>query len=88
VRGEGDVSRVIWIPARPGTAKTTQAVHLVAPAAVPDIPLDYEEALHSELRLHTHVPESRRTVNNALLLARRLQRAAAAIATQAERKVP
>jgi hypothetical protein len=88
VRREGDVSRVIWIPGRPGTARTMQAVHLVAPAAAPDIPLDYEEALHSELQLHTHVPESRSTVKNALLLARRLQRAAAATVTQAERNVP
>ncbi len=40
--------------------------------------LDYEESLHPELRLHTRAPDFRSTVDDVLLLARRLQRAAAA----------
>ena len=57
-------------------------------AAAPDIALDYEESLHPELRLHTHTPDFRSTVEDVLLLARRLHRAAAVTVTQAERTVP
>jgi len=57
-------------------------------AVAPDIALDYEESLHPELRLHTHAPDFRSTVEDVLLLARRLHRAAAATVTQAERNVP
>jgi len=56
--------------------------------AAPDIALDYEESLHPELRLHTHAPDFRSTVEDVLLLARRLHRAAAATVTQAGRNVP
>jgi len=59
-----------------------------AVAAAPDIALDYEESLHPELRLHTHTPDLRSTVEDVLLLARRLHRAAAATVTPAERNVP
>lgn len=54
-------------------------------AAAPDIALDYEESLHAELRLHTHAPELLNTLEEALLLARRLHRAATATITQSER---
>jgi adenylylsulfate kinase len=54
-------------------------------AAAPDIALDYEESLHAELRLHTHVPDLLTTVEEVLLLARRLHRAATATATPSER---
>jgi adenylylsulfate kinase len=57
-------------------------------AAAPDIVLDYEESLRPELRLHTHTPDFRSTVEDVLLLARRLHRAAAATVTRAERNVP
>jgi hypothetical protein len=40
--------------------------------------LDYEESLHPELGLHAHAPDFRSTVDDVLLLARRLPRAAAA----------
>jgi len=56
-----------------------------AVAAAPDIALDYEESLHPELRLHTHTPDFRSTVEDVLLLARRLHRAAAAPVTPAGR---
>jgi len=59
-----------------------------AVAAAPDIALDYEESLHPELRLHTHTPDFRSTVEDVLLLARRLHRAAAAPVTPAGRNVP
>jgi len=58
-----------------------------AVAAAPDIALDYEESLHPELRLHTHTPDLRSTVEDVLLLARRLHHAAAAPATPAGRNV-
>ena len=79
------MSWAIRITGRPGSGKTTRAVHV---AAAPDIALDYEESLHPELRLHTHAPDFRSTVENELLLARRLHRAAAATVTQAEGNVP
>lgn len=56
-------------------------------AAAPDIALEYEESLHPELRLHTHAPDFRSTVEDVLLLARRLQRAAAAPVTPAGRYI-
>ena len=56
--------------------------------AAPDIALDYEESLHPELRRHTHAPDFRSTVEDVLLLARRLHRAAALPVTQAGRNVP
>jgi len=80
------MSWAIWITGRrPGSGKTTPAVHV---AEAPDIALDHEESLHPELRLHTHAPAFRSAVENVLLLARRLDRAAAATVTQAERDVP
>ena len=79
------MSWAIWITGRPGSGKTTLAVHV---AEAPDIALDYEESLHPELRLHTHAPDFRSTVEDVLLLARRLHRAAAATVTQAGRNVP
>lgn len=54
----------------------------------PDIVLDYEESLHPELRLHTHVPDLQSTVEAVLFLARRLHRAAAAPVTHSERATP
>lgn len=57
-------------------------------ASAPDVALDYEESLHPELQLHTHAPDFRSTVEDVLLLARRLHRAAAATVTQAGRNVP
>jgi len=54
-------------------------------ASVPDVALDYEESLHAELRLHTHVPDLLNTVEEVLLLARRLHRAATATLTPSER---
>jgi hypothetical protein len=57
-------------------------------AVAPGIALDYEESLHPELRLHTHAPDFRSTVEDVLLLARRLHRAAAATVTPAGRNVP
>jgi len=57
-------------------------------AAAPDIVLDYEESLRPELRLHTHAPDFRSTVEDVLLLARRLHRAAAAPVTHSERAIP
>jgi broad-specificity NMP kinase len=68
------MSWAIWITGRPGSGKTTLAVH--------------EESLHPELRLQTHAPDFGNTVADVLLLARRLHRAAAATVTQAERNVP
>ncbi len=68
------MSWAIWITGRPGSGKTTLAVH--------------EESLRPEFRLHTHVPDFRSTVEDVLLLARRLHRAAAATVTQAGRNVP
>jgi adenylylsulfate kinase len=56
-------------------------------AAAPDIVLDYEESLNPELRLHTHAPDFRSAVEDVLLLARRLHRAAAAHVTPAGRNV-
>lgn len=67
---------------RAGRAHGSAAV-----AAAPDIALDYEESLHPELRLHTHAPDFWSTVQDVLLLARRLHRAAAAPVTQAGRNV-
>jgi adenylylsulfate kinase-like enzyme len=78
------MSWAIWITGRPGSGKTTLAVRV---AAAPDIALDYEESLHPELRLHTHAPDFRSTVEDVLLLARRLHRAAAAPVTPAGRNV-
>ena len=69
------MSWAIWITGRPGSGKTTPAVHVA-------------ESLHPELRLHTHAPDFRSTVEDVLLLARRLHRAAAATVTQAGRNVP
>jgi adenylylsulfate kinase len=57
-------------------------------AAAPDIVLDYEESLNPELRLHTHAPDSRSTVEDVLLLARRLHLEAAATMTPAGRNAP
>ena len=68
------MSWAIWITGRPGSGKTTLAVD--------------EESLHPELRLHTHAPDFRSTVEDVLLLARRLHSAAAASLTQAGRNVP
>jgi adenylylsulfate kinase len=56
-----------------------------AASMVPDVALDYEESLHAELRLHTHVPDLLNTVEEVLLLARRLHRAATATVTPSER---
>ena len=53
--------------------------------SVPDVALDYEESLHAELRVHTHVPDLLNTVEEVLLLARRLHRAATATVTPSER---
>ena len=50
----------------------------VAAALAPDVALDYEESLHPELRIHTHGPELMSIVEEVVLLARRLHRAAAA----------
>jgi adenylylsulfate kinase len=47
----------------------------------PDFAPDYEESLHAELTLHTHGPELVSTVEEVLLLARRLHRAAASATT-------
>jgi len=60
---------------------------LGAAGAVPDIVVDYEESLHPELRLHTHVPDLMSTVESVLLLVRRLNRAAAASVTPSERAI-
>jgi adenylylsulfate kinase-like enzyme len=68
---------------RVGGARGSAAVEVA-----PDIALDYEESLHPELRLHTHAPDFRSTVEDVLLLARRLHRAAAAPVTPAGRNVP
>jgi len=68
------MSWAIWITGRPGSGKTTLAVD--------------EESLHPELRLHTHAPDFRSTVEDVLLLARRLHHAAAAPVTPAGRNVP
>ena len=57
-------------------------------APSPDIVLDYEESLHAELRLRTHTPDTRSAVEDVLLLARRLHRAAVAPVTQPGRNVP
>jgi hypothetical protein len=84
VRVEGVVSRAIWITGRPESGKATLADHV---GETCDSALDYEESLHLELRLHTHAP-FRSAVADVLLLASRLHRAAAPIATQAERNVP
>ena len=67
---------------RSGSARSGAAV-----AAAPDIVLDYEESLHPELRLHTHAPDFRSTVEDVLLLIRRLHHAAAAHVTPAGRNV-
>ena len=56
-----------------------------APEAAPDLALDYEESLHPELRLHTHVPGLVSAVEEVLRLAARLHRAAAASVTPSER---
>jgi hypothetical protein len=78
------VSRAIRITGRPESGKVALTVHVGGtPASAPD----YEESLHSELRLHTHAP-FRSAVADVLLLGRRLHHAAAPIATQAERNVP
>ena len=53
--------------------------------AAPDLALDYEESLHPELRLHTHVPGLLHAVEEVLRLARRLHRAAVASVTHTER---
>ncbi len=53
----------------------------------PDIVLEYEESLHPDLRLHTHVPDLMSTVDEVLALARRLTRAAGRVA-DTERTVP
>jgi adenylylsulfate kinase len=53
--------------------------------AAPDMALGYEESLHPELRLHTHVPGLLNAVEEVLSLARRLHRAAAAPVTPRER---
>lgn len=47
-----------------------------AGTAAPELVLDYEEALRPELRIHTHGPELMTRVEEVVLLARRLQRAA------------
>jgi adenylylsulfate kinase-like enzyme len=54
-------------------------------ASAPDVALDYEESLHAELRQHTHVPDLLNTVEEVLLLARRLHRPATATVTPSER---
>lgn len=56
--------------------------------AAPAIALDYEASFPPELRLRTRAPDFRSAVEDALLLARRLHRAAAATVTHAEREVP
>jgi uridine kinase len=54
-------------------------------AWAPDVALDYEESLHAEVRLHTHVPDLLNTVEEVLLLVRRLHHAATATVTPSER---
>ena len=54
----------------------------------PDIALGYEESLRPELRLHTHGPDLLRTVEEVLLLARRLDRAATASVIPTRRNMP
>ena len=55
--------------------------------AAPDIAIDYEESLSPELRLHTHAPDLRISVEEVLQLARRLERTAIARATDTERSI-
>jgi len=54
----------------------------------PEIVPDYEESLHPELKVHTHVPDLASTVEAVLFLARRLHRAAAVSVTHSERAIP
>jgi adenylylsulfate kinase len=56
--------------------------------AMPDIALDYEESLHPDLRLHTHVPDPTTSVEEVLRLARRLEQAATSPSTEKERTLP
>ena len=59
-----------------------------AVAAAPDFALDYEESLHPELSLHTHGPDLFHTVEEVVLLARHLHRAAAASVIITTRRDP
>jgi adenylylsulfate kinase len=54
---------------------------------MPDIALGYEESLHPDLRLHTHVPDPTTSVEEVLRLARRLEQAATSRSTKEERTI-
>jgi len=56
-------------------------------STAPDIVIDYEESLHPELRLHTHLPDLPSTIEAVLFMARRLDRAAAAPVTHSKRAI-
>ena len=55
--------------------------------AMPDIVLDYEESLHPDLRLHTHIPDPTTSVEEVLRLAWRLEQAATSRSTEKERSI-
>ncbi len=55
--------------------------------AMPDIALDYEESLHPDLRLHTHVADPRTSVEEVLRLARRLEQAVTPRSIEKERTI-
>jgi adenylylsulfate kinase len=55
--------------------------------AMPDIALGYEESLHPDLRLHTHVPNPTTSVEEVLRLTRRLEEAATSRSTEKERNI-
>jgi len=59
----------------------------IAVGAPPDVALDYEESLHPELSLHTHGPDLFHTVEEVVILARHLHRAAAGSDTTTRRDI-
>ena len=56
--------------------------------ATPEIVLDYEESLHPDLRLYTHVADFSNAVNEVVRLARRLEEATAPRAPDPKRTMP
>jgi hypothetical protein len=99
VRIEGVVSWAIWVTGRPGNDRTTPPVHVAEAVRAWPVTLKVLDLAGARRALVGRgraapaaalniAPDFRSTVEDVLLLARRLHRAAAAPVTPAGRNVP